>query len=208
MQENEIAQIVKRVVAEMSAGSSLQIDGEQQPLLTAAVADPEVSEDQEISDAEDQIVMLQRIADQLKVAVRSVIPDEEPHDYVLLMLTQWIDVAKAAQAGSLIVWRDSKRQYSEDELQAFEESGMILERASDIDSLYGYRSYIDDMTTQDASPESFSEKPEEKPVQLGYLDSHFYPLRREMIEHAVTGAISGGLISLLVGLLTFLAIRG
>lgn len=207
MQENEIAQIVKRVVAEMSAGSSSQGDGEKQPLLTAVVAEPEVSEDQEIADTEDQIVMLQRMADQLKVAVRSVIPDEEPHDYVLLMLTQWIDVAKAAQAGSLIVWRDSKRHYSEDEIRAFEESGMILERASDIDSLYGYRLYVDEVTTQETSPESFSEKPEEKPVQLGYLESHFYPLRKEIIDHSVAGAVSGGFISLLVGLLTFLAIR-
>ncbi len=202
MQENEIAQIVKRVVAEMAA--SMEGDIEKKPLLTDVVTEADVSDDQEISDVDEQIIMLQRMADQLKIAVRSVIPDEEPHDYVLLMLLQWIDSAKAAQAGSLIVWRDSKRQYTDDEIQEFEQSGMILERASDIESLYGYRNYAETDTEQEAPAEKVSEIQEQK----GYLESHFYPLRRETIDHALTGAISGGLISLLVAFLTFLAIRG
>ena len=202
MQENEIAQIVKRVVAEMA--TSMEGDIEKKPLLTGVVTEADVSDDQEISDVDEQIIMLQRMADQLKIAVRSVIPDEEPHDYVLLMLLQWIDSAKAAQAGSLIVWRDSKRQYTDDEIQEFEQSGMILERASDIESLYGYRNYAEADTDQEAPAEKVSEAQEQK----GYLESHFYPLRREMIDHALAGAISGGLISLLVAFLTFLAIRG
>ncbi|NBV84065.1 hypothetical protein EBR57_08100 [bacterium] len=99
MTEEEIQEITRRVVAAI-----------QGPSVTSSI------EIETYADIDQQIELVPRMQEQLALAVRSVIPNEEPHDYVLSTLLEWLETASKAQIGTLRIRRNALRAYTDAEL--------------------------------------------------------------------------------------------
>jgi len=129
MTEEEIQEITKRVVAAM-----------QEPIATSSI------EVETYADIDQQIELVPRMREQLTLAVRSVIPDEEPHDYVLNTLVEWLETAEKAQIGTLRMRRNALRAYTDAELNQIISADDMLAVPADQSQLVAARKPLQSVT--------------------------------------------------------------
>lgn len=129
MTEEEIQEITKRVVAAM-----------QGPIATSSI------EVETYADIDQQIELVPRMREQLTLAVRSVIPDEEPHDYVLNTLVEWLETAEKAQIGTLRMRRNALRAYTDAELNQIISADDMLAAPADQSQLVAARKPLQAVT--------------------------------------------------------------
>jgi len=180
MTEEEIQEITKRVVAAM-----------QGPIATSSI------EVETYADIDQQIELVPRMREQLTLAVRSVIPDEEPHDYVLNTLVEWLETAEKAQIGTLRMRRNALRAYTDAELNQIISADDMLAAPADQSQLVAARKPLQ-ATTVDYLP---SEEVHED-VKASIEHPWFIRYREPMVITASVSAIviSYQLIIKLLGL--------
>jgi len=159
--------------------------------------------DTEISDLDERISYFNQMHDQLVVGVRSVIPDEEPHTFALQTIVDWLNIARMAQVGEARIRRDALRRYTEDEIEAWSGEDIETMLRDPVDWVTFLRQRVFVEPSSDAQDVEYIET-----VVVPPADIRPQFLRRELIEHAVTGGVSGGLISLLVSFLWYLFVHG
>lgn len=129
MTEEEIQEITRRVISAIegvSATSSIEIET--------------------YADIDQQIDLVPRMREQLTLAVRSVIPDEEPHDYVLRTLIEWLETAEKAQIGGLRMRRNALRAYTDTELNQILSADDMLAAPADQSQLVAARKPLQAVT--------------------------------------------------------------
>lgn len=158
---------------------------------------------QEASQYDEEMVMLAQMLPQLQLGVRSVIPDEEPHTYALETILEWLQVAYRAKAGELRIRRNEVLPYSPEELFNLPADAILSSPADLITFLE--RSEAEEEKTGlweiDRTFPEYNLDDEEIAVPKG--DS----IRRELIDHAMAGGITGGAVSILVTFLLYLVLH-
>ena len=159
---------------------------------------------QEASQYDQEMEMLAQMLPQLQLGVRSVIPDEEPHTYALETILDWLQVAYRAKAGELRIRRNAALAYTPEELSRLS-SDSILASPADI------------ITFLERSEGEEEEKktglwdlgdPPLRSIEIeNMLTAKEAPIRRELIDHALAGGISGGAVSILVTFLLYLVLH-
>ena len=91
--------------------------------------------DEKIEQISMEISAVKLTHDQLVVAVRAVIPDEEPHTIVLQAMLDWIYVAQATKIGSLRHQRHALLSYTEEEIAEFASDSEMMEFPCDFQTL-------------------------------------------------------------------------
>lgn len=91
--------------------------------------------DEKIEQISMEISAVKLTYDQLVVAIRAVIPDEEPHTIVLQAMLDWIYVAQAAKIGSLRHQRQALLAYTQEEIAEFASDSEMMEFPCDFQTL-------------------------------------------------------------------------
>ena len=91
--------------------------------------------DEKVEQISAEIAAVQLTHGQLAIAVRAVIPDEEPHKIVLQAMLDWIYVAQAAKLGSLRHQRHALLQYTREEIADFASDSEMMEFPCDFQTL-------------------------------------------------------------------------
>ena len=158
---------------------------------------------QEASQYDQEMEMLTQMLPQLQLGVRSVIPDEEPHTYALETILEWLQVAYRAKAGELRIRRNAALAYTPEELSRLS-SDSILASPADIITVLERSEVEDEKTGLWGIDETFGEyNIDDEAIAVPKGDS----IRRELIDHALAGGISGGAVSILVTFLLYLVLH-
>jgi hypothetical protein len=91
--------------------------------------------DEKVEQISAEIAAVQLTHGQLAIAVRAVIPDEEPHKIVLQAMLDWIYVAQAAKLGSLRHQRHALLPYTREEIADFASDSEMMEFPCDFQTL-------------------------------------------------------------------------
>ena len=152
---------------------------------------------------DEEMKMLAQMLPQLQLGVRSVIPDEEPHTYALETILEWLEVAYQAKAGELRIRRHAVLPYTSAELSRLP-TNAILSSPADIITFLERSEVEDEKTGLWGIDETFGEyNIDDEAIAVPKGDS----IRRELIDHALAGGISGGAVSILVTFLLYLVLH-
>lgn len=140
---------------------------------------------------EKELSETKQIYERLTQICEAIIP-ESTDRIVSEMVVEWLGVAYKSKMGALRIRRDFFYPYSEEEIEGIIRAGEFLEEPADRMQLISQR----DM--RDAEEAAFSDSLEVIPVIESRHPAYF---RSEILANALTGAITGGAISLLISFL-------
>jgi len=151
---------------------------------------------------DDEMKMLAQMLPQLQLGVRSVIPDEEPHTYALETILEWLQVAYQAKAGELRIRRHAVLPYTSAELSRLP-ADAILSSPADIIT------FLERSEREEEKTGLWNlNEPPLRSVEIEEIMASKEPsIRRELIDHALAGGISGGAVSILVTFLLYLVLH-
>lgn len=185
--ESEITNIVEAVMIKMAEKPA--------QVITDAGFDP------------DTIDKTLRELPEVKATLESVLSnlmtsDTEDGRYVMGIFQDWLDTAYKAKTGMLTIRRDWFAPYSESEAEKIAQDNMFLQDPADKAQFLLQRSMRDEEQEDDIDLDFVDRKPfDPSPFEKSPW------FKSNVVEHALTGAIAGGLISLLFSLLTIAALR-
>lgn len=165
---------------------------------------------QAITDAgfdSDTIDKTLRELPEVKATLESVLSnlmatDTEDGRYVISIFQDWLDTAYKAKTGMLTIRRDWFAPYSESEAEKIAQDNMFLQDPADKAQFLLQRSMRDEEQEDDLDLDFVDRKPfDPSPFEKSPW------FKSNVVEHALTGAIAGGLISLFFSLLTIAALR-
>jgi len=185
--ESEITNIVEAVMIKMAEKPA--------QVITDAEFDP------------DTIDKTLRELPEVKATLESVLSnlmasDTEDGRYVMGIFQDWLDTAYKAKTGMLTIRRDWFAPYSESEAEKIAQDNMFLQDPADKAQFLLQRSMRDEEQEDDLDLDFVDRKPFDPSL---FEKSPWF--KSNVVEHALTGAIAGGLISLLFSLLTIAALR-
>lgn len=140
---------------------------------------------------EKELSETKKIHERLTQICEAIIP-ESTDSIVSEMVVEWLGVAYKSKMGALRIRRDFFYPYSEEEIEDVIQAGEFLEDPADRMQLISQR----DM--RDAEEAEFNDLVEVIPIIESRHPAYF---RSEMLANALTGAITGGAISLLISFL-------
>ena len=185
--ESEIMNIVEAVMARM-AENPVQA-------ITDAEFDP------------DTIDKTLKELPEIKARLESVLSNLMATDtvdgrYVMDIFLDWMDTAYKAKTGMLTIRRDWFAPYSESEAEKIAQDNMFLQDPADKAQFLLQRSMRDEEQEDDLDLDFVDRKPfDPSPFEKSPW------FKSKVVEHALTGAIAGGAISLMFSLLTIAALR-
>ena len=122
--------------------------------------------------------------------------------YVMDIFLDWMDTAYKAKTGMLTIRRDWFAPYSESEAEKIAQDNMFLQDPADKAQFLLQRSMRDEEQEDDLDLDFVDRKPfDPSPFEKSPW------FKSKVVEHALTGAIAGGAISLMFSLLTIAALR-
>ena len=165
---------------------------------------------QAITDTEfdpDTIDKTLRELPEVKATLESVLSNLMATDtvdgrYVMDIFLDWMDTAYKAKTGMLTIRRDWFAPYSESEAEKIAQDNMFLQDPADKAQFLLQRSMRDEEQEDDLDLDFVDRKPfDPSPFEKSPW------FKSKVVEHALTGAIAGGAISLMFSLLTIAALR-